>query len=809
MFQDIRYGLRMLLKNPGFTLIAVLTLALGIGANSAIFSVANAVLLQPLPFRDPSRLVTVLETKASQNLDWLYVTGQNFVQWQQRTDSFEHLAAMQSCGYRLAQEGEPQLVQGNCVSSSFFPMLGVQPVLGNLWTSEEDQPGRERVAVVSYDFWQKHFGGDRSVLGATIWRVIDKQSYTIIGVLPADFQFARDNVSVWTPLALDKASPNQRGHLLMVFGRLKPGVTIAQAQSSMDTLAAQLEQESPATNSGWGVTVDPLQRFYADLGNTRTTLLVLFGAVGLLLLIACANIANLLLARATARERELAVRIAIGATRGRLIRQFLTESLLLGLLGGLAGFFLAWISFGPLISLTPTIPSFRPEALKIDSQVFLFSVGASLLASVLFGLIPAMRASRRDLHSWLRESGRGVKGTVRTRVTRDMLVVGEIGLAIVLLVGTGLLLKTLNNLRNDRIGFDPNNIYTVSVCCLENKRYPTAKEIGNFFQQLQTQLQTIPDAEAVSFINGLPQRQFDGSGSVVQMRGQPPPQPGQEKLADPRFIGPNYFQTMKIPLLRGRELTPQDDSDHPPVAVINETMARRYFPGQDAIGQQVQLVNLQPSGRWFTVVGVVADARDRGLGRETRSTLYLSYAQNQIRGTVLMIRTRPGAGEMTAQVQQAVRSLNQDLSLRDPRTLVDAMSESLSPERFSATLLTLFAAVAITLASIGVYGVVSFAAVQRTHEIGIRLALGAQRRDIVKLVLRHGLWLALAGVGIGLIGSLLAARLLSSLLFGVSPKDPVTLVVVSLVLTAVAMIACYLPARKAMKVDPLVALRSE
>src|SRR4030095_6440819 len=409
--QDLRYALRMLRKNPGFTFIAVLTLALGIGANSAIFSVANAVIIPPLPFKEPSRLVTVLETKPSQNLDWLFVTGNNLVQWQQRTNSFEHLAGMQGCGYRLAQEGEPQLIPGNCVSSSFFPMLGVEPIAGRFWTIEEDQPGRDRVAVLSYEFWQNQFGGDPNAIGKTIWRAQDREHFTIIGILPKDFKFARDNISVWTPLALEKASPLQRAHILMVFARLKPDVTIAQAQSSMDNLARQLEQESPATNAGWGVTVGSLQRFYSDQGNTRTTLLVLLGAVGLLLLIACANIANLLLARATAREREIAVRVAIGATRGRLLRQFLTESVVLGIFGGLAGFLLAWLSFGPLLSLTPRIPSFRPQALRIDSQVFLFSMGVSLFASVLFGLVPALRVSRKDLHSWLREAGRGAKGT--------------------------------------------------------------------------------------------------------------------------------------------------------------------------------------------------------------------------------------------------------------------------------------------------------------------------------------------------------------------------------------------------------------
>jgi putative ABC transport system permease protein len=685
----------------------------------------------------------------------------------------------------------------------------VQPIAGRLWSAEEDQPGRDRVAVVSHEFWQKQFGGDQNAIGKTIWRSQDREPFTIIGILPKDFQFARDNISVWTPLALDKASPLQRAHILMVFARLKPDVTIAQAQSSMDTLARQLEQDFPATNAGWGVTVGSLQRFYSDQGNTRTTLLVLLGAVGLLLLIACANIANLLLARATAREREIAVRVAIGATRGRLLRQFLTESVVLGVLGGLVGFLFAWVSFGPLLSLTPRIPSFRPQALRIDSQVFLFSMGVSLFASVLFGLAPALRVSRKDLHSWLREAGRGAKGTVRNRVTRDALVVVEIALAIVLLVGTGLLVKTLQNLKNDRLGFDSSRINTVAMCCLDNSKYPTPKEVGGFFQKLIDQLQTIPDAEAVAIINGLPQRQFDGAGSVVQLRDLPPPQPGNERVADLRFISPNYFDTMRIPLRKGRNLTMQDDVDHPPAALVNEAFVRKYFPDQDPLGKQFQLVVLQPAGRWFTIVGVAADSRDRGLGRDTRATLYMSYLQNQIRGAVILARAKPGAQSITAQIQAAVRTLNQDVSLNNPRTLEESMAESLSPERFSATLLTLFAILALTLASVGVYGVVSYVANQRTHEIGVRMALGAQRTDVMKLVLGHGLRLAIAGVVLGAIGSLAASRLLSTLLFGVTAKDPLTIVVVSLVLTFVALLACYIPARRATKVDPLVALRYE
>jgi putative ABC transport system permease protein len=409
----------------------------------------------------------------------------------------------------------------------------------------------------------------------------------------------------------------------------------------------------------------------------------------------------------------------------------------------------------------------------------------------------------------LREAGRGAKGTIRHRLTRDALVVGEIGLAIVLLVGTGLLIKTLYNLRNDRLGFDANRVLTVQLCCPDNARYPTPREVGKFYQQLFERLPSVPEAESVAMISFLPQRQFDGAGSVIQIKGTPPPEPGKESIADPRFISPNFFETMRIPMRSGRALTLQDDMDHPLVAVINESMARKYFPDRDPIGQQMQMVNLQPLGRWFTIVGVAADSRDRGLGRETRSTFYLSYLQNQIRGGTLLVRAKPGAQSVVGQIKDLVRTLNQDVTVAEPRTLEDRMAESLSPERFSATLLTLFALIALTLASVGVYGVVSYSALQRTHEIGVRMALGAQRKDVLKLVLGHGAKLSVVGVVLGLIGSLLVSRLLNTLLFGVSARDPLTLAAVSVLLGGVAMLACYIPARRAMKVDPLEALRYE
>jgi putative ABC transport system permease protein len=807
--QDLRYAVRMLRRNPGFTAVAVLTLALGIGANSAIFSVANAVILRPLPFREPARIVTVLETKASQHLDWLFVTPNNFAEWQRRANVFESLAAYQGCGYRLAQDGEPRLITGNCASASFFSILGVQPIMGRLWSPEEDAAGNDHVALVSYEFWQAQFGGDPNVIGKSVWRASDRSSFAIIGVLPAGFQFERDDVSVWTPLGFDAKSPANRNHNYTVIARLKPGVTVEQAQTSMSGIADQLEREFPATNTGWGVTVGPMQRFFADLGNTRTTLLILLGAVGLLLLIACANIANLLLARATARQREIAVRVAIGATRLRLVRQFLTESLLLGLLGGSAGFLLAWVTFKPLIAITPRLPSFSPNALRIDAQVFLFSMGVSVFASVLFGLTPALRVSRRDLNECLREAGRGTRGSARSRLTRQLLVVGEIGLAIVLLVATGLLVESLRNLKNDRLGFNASHVLTINMCCLDNTRYGTQQQISTFYKQLFDRLQGLPGVAAVSSTTQLPLGGFDGAGSVFAIQGRPPAQPGHETVTDARLVGANFFQTMEIPLARGRDFTTQDDENHQLIAVINETMARRYFPDSDPIGQQIQLVNLQPLGRWFTIVGIAKDSRDRGLGKETRCTLYFHNLQNLIRGSALVVRTKADPETLVTSVRETVRTLNQDVSLGNPRTLEQALDQSLSAQRFSTTLLTLFAVLALLLASVGVYGVVTYLVMQRTHEIGIRLALGAGRRDIMSLVLGQGVRLALGGIALGVVGAIASTRLMSSLLFGVSARDPFTLIVVSVVLGAVALLACYLPARRATKVDPLEALRSE
>ena len=808
LWQDIRYGLRMLRKSPGFTAAAILTLALGIGANTAIFSVVNAVLLRPLPFRDPGRLVSVLENKPTQNLDWLAVTPLNFSEWQKRANAFEDLAAMNGCTFRLASQDEPHLLDGSCASSNFIPMLGVQPMLGRLWSPEEDLPGAAHVAVLSYNVWKAQFGGDPSAIGKLIWDAANRQTYTIIGVLPQNFQFASEDISVWAPLGIDLQANPAHFHSLLVFARLKPAVAREQAQASMDAIAAQLEKDFPVSDTGWGVTVQPLQQFYSSRGNTRTTLLVMLAAVGALLLIACANVANLLLARAAVRQKEVAVRVAIGATRFRLVRQMLTESLLLGILGSGAGFLLAWAAFRPLISIAPPLPSFQPNALRIDAQVLFYTMAAGVIASVLFGLAPALKISKQDLNSSLREASRGLHGTIRDRATRNMLIVAEIALAFVLVVGTELLIESFWNLQRDHLGFNSERVLTMNMCCLDATRYSTQSQFNAFYRQLFTNIQALPGVESASSTTALPLRQFDGAGSVVHIQGRPAASPGHELLMDSRFVNPDYFQMMQISLQRGRTFTAVDDENHPRVAVINDSMARHLWPNQDAIGQQIQFA-VDPAGTWYRIIGVVANSRDRGLGKETRSTMYASNLQNQLAGSNLLIRTKSDPHTMVSSVRNVVRSLDRNISISNSRTLDEAMSQSLSPQRFSVLLLTLFAALALCLACIGVYGVTAFTVAQRTHEIGVRIALGARPRDLFFLIVGQGLRLALVGVAIGLISSLALTRLMSTLFFNVSAHDPLTLVSVCAVLTVVTLMACYIPARRAMRVDPMTALREE
>jgi predicted permease len=809
LLQDVRFAVRMLRKSPGFTAVAIFTLALGIGANSAMFSVVNGILLRSLPFKGPSRLVTVLDTKPSKGVDWLYVSPNRFEEWVRRNTTFDQIAAAENCFFKLENHGAPILLQGGCATASFFPMLGVQPFLGRLFTPEEDRPGGNTVAVLSYGCWKEKFGGDPAAIGKTIRRTANDAEFTIIGVLPADFKFATEDFALWAPINTDPNYRDRDDHHLLVFARLKDGVTLPQAQAQMDGVAQQLASEYPTTSAGWGITVRPLQRFYSGVRNIRQTLWVLLAAVGFLLLIACANVANLLLARATVRRKEIAVRLAVGATRSRLVQQLMTESLLLGVMGGATGFLLARLAFKSMMAVAPYIPSFRPNAIQMDNEVLAFATVTAIVASVAFGLTPALRTSRLDLNDALRDAGRGTRGNRRDRLTRSLLVTSEIALAVVLVGGAGLLIESYRNLQTDRLGFNPNNILVSTFCCLDEAHYRTPSDTSAYYTQLFERLRELPGVESVSGTDDLPLRQFQGAGSAFEVQGRPAAEPGSEPTADFFLVEPRYFETMQIPLLRGRSFTDHDNEHSASVVLINKSLAQRLWPDQDPIGQQLRPVVGDPSPRWYRIIGVVADAKQRGLGTEQRSTIYRTIYQSTARYTFVLVRTHPDPLSMAAAVKNTIASLDRGLAFGVVQTLDQQLAQSVSTQRFSMTLLALFGGLALSLAAIGVYGVTAYTAAQRTHEVGVRRALGAQPADIVKLVLGEGLRLSLVGVVVGIACALALTRVMRNLLYGVSATDPITFFTVSAVLVGVALAACYLPARRAARVDPIVALRFE
>jgi predicted permease len=809
LLQDVRFAVRMLRKSPGFTAVAIFTLALGIGANSAMFSVVNGILLRSLPFKEPSRLVTVLDTKPSKGVDWLYVSPNRFEEWVRRNTTFDQIAAAENCFFKLENHGAPILLQGGCATASFFPMLGVQPFLGRLFTPEEDRPGGNTVAVLSYGCWKEKFGGDPAAIGKTIRRTANDAEFTIIGVLPADFKFATEDFALWAPINTDPNYRDRDDHHLLVFARLKDGVTLPQAQAQMDGVAQQLASEYPTTSAGWGITVRPLQRFYSGVRNIRQTLWVLLAAVGFLLLIACANVANLLLARATVRRKEIAVRLAVGATRSRLVQQLMTESLLLGVMGGATGFLLARLAFKSMMAVAPYIPSFRPNAIQMDNEVLAFATVTAIVASVAFGLTPALRTSRLDLNDALRDAGRGTRGNRRDRLTRSLLVTSEIALAVVLVGGAGLLIESYRNLQTDRLGFNPNNILVSTFCCLDEAHYRTPSDTSAYYTQLFERLRELPGVESVSGTDDLPLRQFQGAGSAFEVQGRPAAEPGSEPTADFFLVEPRYFETMQIPLLRGRSFTDHDNEHSASVVLINKSLAQRLWPDQDPIGQQLRPLVGDPSPRWYRIIGVVADAKQRGLGTEQRSTIYRTIYQSTARYTFVLVRTHPDPLSMAAAVKNTIASLDRGLAFGVVQTLDQQLAQSVSTQRFSMTLLALFGGLALSLAAIGVYGVTAYTAAQRTHEVGVRRALGAQPADIVKLVLGEGLRLSLVGVVVGIACALALTRVMRNLLYGVSATDPITFFTVSAVLVGVALAACYLPARRAARVDPIVALRFE
>jgi putative ABC transport system permease protein len=803
LWQDARYGFRMLAKRPGFTIAAVLSLALGIGANTAIFSLVNAVLLRPLPFPQPDRLAMVWEDASSIGFPRNTPAPANYVDWKTQTRTFEDMAAVFNQSYNLTGTGEPEKIEAYGVTANFLSLLGVRPALGRDFLPEEDTPDANRVALISHGLWQRRLGGDPGVTGSEI--LLDDRKHTVIGVMPAGFQFLDPEIDLWVPARLTKEALARRtSHYLQVVGRMKPGVTLEQAQSDIGAIMEKIRQDHPNETHDLGSLVIPLHEMLA--GDVRLALIVLLVAVGCVLLIACANIANLLLARATARRREIAVRTAMGASRLRLIRQLLTESLLLAVLGGVAGIGLAYLSFDFLKQMVPDSMAGATK-LGIDIQVFGYALLLSVVTGLIFGLAPALQAAKLDLNEVLKQSG-GRAGAGSGGRLRNFLVVAEVALAVMLLVGAGLLIKTFIRLRGLDVGLSSDNVLTMRTV-LPRNRYPDAAKRAIFYQQVLERVRALPAVEAVGYTTAVPLTWRGGTnGFTIEGRT---PEPNQD--ANHRQISPDYFQTMKIPLRAGRYFTDQDGPKSLAVAMINETMARQFWPGESPIEKRFKLGGPSSELPWLTVVGVVGDVKQMGLEAPVKAEMYFPYQQITTQPFFaprdLVIRTKGDPMKLVAAARQEVWAVDAQQPVSDIKLMDDILATEVAPRRLGMTLLTAFSALALGLASLGIYGVLSYTVTQRTQEIGVRMALGARPGDVLRMVMIYGMKLGVGGILIGVGASLLLTRWMSSILFGVSATDPMTFIVIPLLLGAVAGVASYLPARRAMKVDPMVALRYE
>ncbi|HJQ22475.1 MAG TPA: ABC transporter permease [Blastocatellia bacterium] len=809
LWHDLRFALRTLLKKPGFTFVLVLALALGIGANTAIFSVVNAVLLRPLPYKQADRLVWIWGTNPRNDIEHETASAPDYHDWKTQGQSFEEMGAFVNTRLTLTGSGEPERYDAAYVTDGFFEVLGVPAAIGRTFTPDEDKPNGPRVIILSQGLWQRRFGGDANIVGQAI--TINGRPFTVVGVMPAHFKHPRPEsnrkAEMWVPLQVDYAKAGRRGDYLGVIARLKPGATIEQARAEMSTIAAQLEQQYPDTNNGWGTIVVSLHERF--VGDVRPVLVVLLGAVGFLLLIACANVANLLLARAAARQKEMAIRTALGARRWRIIRQLLTESVLLAVVGGALGLLLALWGVEALVALSPgNLP--RLNEVNLDTRVLLFTFGVSLVTGVLFGLFPALQAANPNLNETLKEGGRGMSESGRGGRARQLLVVAEVALALVPLVGAGLMVKSFIHLQEVNPGFDPDRVLAVEVY-LPGTTYKEGEQATAFFQQLMTRVQNLPGVEAAGAIDTLP---LAGGGNVIAfyVEGHMPQPTDKTPDAEYRFVTPEYFKTMNIPLLRGRYLSEQDGPKTPKAFVINDTLARLYFGDEDPIGKRMNLGD-EKDPDWHTVVGIVQDTRHEGLNAEPYPQMYATITQESRRSMVLVARTAGDPAKMIPTIRDTVTEMDRTLALNNARTMSQVVSESIARPRFNMLLMTLFAVVALVLAGVGIYGVMAYSVTQRTHEIGVRMALGASSTDVLRMVVRQGLGLTLVGVGIGLAGAFvitkLIASLLTGLLFQVGTHDPLTFVGIAVLLVLVALAACLIPARRATKVDPMIALRYE
>jgi putative ABC transport system permease protein len=803
MFQDLRYGARMLLKHKGFTAVAVLTLALGIGANTAIFTVINSVLLRPLPLSQPERLMLIRETKVPQFSSFAVASG-NFLDWIRQNTTFERLVAIHPGSLNLTSAGNPVRLRSMNVTDGFFAMLGVQPQLGRGFTSEEHQPGRNTAAVLSHGLWQQQFGANPAILNQTIQ--LDGRSYTVVGIMSSTFQFWDRDTELWIPIAFTPQQAQQRlGHSLSrVIGQLKPGITPEQGRAELIAIADRLALQYPESNKGWSVMLVPLQEFMVR--DIKPALMVLIVAVSFVLLIACANVANLLLARATGRYKEIAIRTALGAGRERIIRQLLTESALLAAAGGAGGLLLAKFGLDMLLALVPQgLP--RMDEVSLDGRVLVFSAAVTLLTGIVFGLVPALQASKPNLNDAMKVSGRGATEGGKRQLMRSTLVVMEIASTLLLLLGAGLMIKSFWRIQSVDPGFIPENALTASIS-LPRQKYIDDAQRASFFHQLLEKVNALPGVQAVGITSLLPLSDDDYVISFDR-QDRPPLPAGEDPSTNFFAVNPDYFKAMGIRLLRGRLFTNTDTKDSLPVTVINETMAKKIYADEDAIGKRFTFDDRAKNPKWFEIVGIVNDVKHYGLDKATSLQTYVPFEQLTFSRMTIVTRTTGNPTALSAAIRNAVLSIDKELPLSNIRPLDVYVSTSIAQRRFSMILLGVFAAVALALSAVGIYGVLSYAVTQRTNEIGVRMALGAQTADIMRMIVGHGMRLVSIGVGIGLVAAFGLTRLLQTLLFGVSVTDPPTYLVIVVFLVLLALLACWIPARRATRVDPLTALRLE
>ena len=800
---DIRYALRNLLRRPTFTLIAVVTLALGIGANTAIFSVFNALLLKPLPFPELDRVVAIWDKMPSRGTMHNEVAFGNYLDWQSQTQSFEQLGLYRWWNANLTGVDPPERLQGFLVTANFLDITGMKPILGRTFAPEENQPGKDQVAVITHSLWQRRFGGDPNILEKTI--TINSIARRVIGVMPEHFNFPK-GAEIYAPIQMTPdLMKNRTSHGYYVIGRLKSSASIASAQAEIDNLSARLEQQFPESNTGWGATVFPI---VSDMVRTYDTALwVLMAAVGFVLLIACANVANLMLARASGRQKEIAVRTALGASRWRIIRQLLTESVIVALIGGALGILVGFWGIDALRAGNPgEAAKYAPGwyQLGINPTVLLFTLALSVISGVVFGLAPALQVSKPNLNDSLKEGTRGTTST--SHRLRSSLIVFEVALSLMLLVGAGLLARSFLSLLRTDPGFNPDHVLTMTLV-LPGAKYKDEASRAAFYNDLVQRVKAQPGVKSAAFVNYLPLGGSNSSDAYL-IEGEPEPPPGQEHEGRYRVATPDYFRTMEIPIVRGRGFTEQDKAGTTAVVIVNETLARQHWPGQDPIGKRIRFYGPPERAGWREIVGVVKDVKHE-LNIPVTPEYYLPHAQDAWNAMILVARTSVEPSSLAAPLRQQVWAIDKDQPVFDVKTMQEVRSSSVAVYSFSSVMLAMFAGIALVLAAVGIYGVMAFAVTQRTQEIGIRMALGARTADVLKLVVTHGMKLALIGIVIGLAGSWALTRFIQKLLVGVAATDVLTFSLVSLCLLVAAFIACYLPARRATKVDPLIALRYE